>query len=135
VYSNYQRKKTLQFYDQCNSVSKVIQQLGYPTRKRLYDWIAERDAPPKNKTARRKYNNTPTHPRHLSLELKLDTIYRCFKLGENVQLVSEEIGYSRAFLYSKIVGDMVKWRIIAGGYIVSEWRKHNEVVTLVGYTF
>lgn len=89
----------LQLYDQSKSVSKVIQQLGYPTRQRLYDWIAERDSPPKRKATRRKYNNTPNHPRHPSLELKLDTIRRCFELGENVQLVSEEIGYSRASIY------------------------------------
>lgn len=66
---------------------------------RLYEWIAERDAPPKSKAKRCKYNNTQNHPRHPSLKLKLDTIHRCFVLGENVQLVSEEIGYSRASIY------------------------------------
>lgn len=96
----YQRKKALQLYDQCKSVSKVIQQLGYPTRKRLYDWIAERNSPPCGKAPRRKFNNTPDHPRHPSLKLKLETIHRCFELGENVQLVSEEIGYSRASIYT-----------------------------------
>lgn len=100
MYSKYQRKLALQLYDQSKSVSKVIQQLGYPTRKRLYDWIAERDSPPERKTPRRKYNNTPDHPRHPSLQLKLETIRRCFELGENVQLVSEEIGYSRTIIYA-----------------------------------
>lgn len=100
MYSKYQRKTALQLYDQSKSVSKVIQQLGYPTRKRLYDWIAERNSPPHSKAPRRKFNNTPDHPRHPSLELKLETIRRCFELGENVQLVSEEIGYSRAIIYS-----------------------------------
>ena len=100
MYSKYQRKKALQLYDQCKSISKVIRKLGYPTRQRLYDWIFERDSPPGNKTPRRKYNNTPDHPRHPSLNLKLETIHRCFELGENVQLVSEEIGYSRASIYT-----------------------------------
>lgn len=100
MYSKYQRKTALQLYDQFKSVSKVIQQLGYPTRKRLYDWIAERDSPPNKKAPRRKYNNTPDHPRHPSLELKLETIRRCFELGENVKLVSEEIGYSRTIIYA-----------------------------------
>jgi len=36
--------KALQLYDQCKSVGNVIQQLGYPSRKRLYDWIAQRNA-------------------------------------------------------------------------------------------
>jgi len=85
VYSKYQRKTALQLYDQCKSVSKVIQQLGYPTRKRLYDWITERNSPPSNKAPRRKFNNTPNHPRHPSLKLKIDTIHRCFELGENIQ--------------------------------------------------
>jgi len=90
----------LQLYDQCKSVSKVIQQLGYPTRKRLYDWIAERDSPLCCKVPRQKFNNTPEYPIHPSLQLKLETIHRCFELGENVQLVSEEIGYSRASIYT-----------------------------------
>lgn len=100
MYSKYQRKKALQLYDQCKSISKVIQKLGYPTRQSLYDWIFERDSPPGYKSTRRKYNNTPDHPRHPSLKLKLETIHRCFELGENVQLVSEEIGYSRASIYT-----------------------------------
>ncbi|MEG6613925.1 helix-turn-helix domain-containing protein [Pseudoclostridium thermosuccinogenes] len=100
MYSKYQRKKALQLYDQCKSVSKVIQQLGYPTRKRLYDWIAERNSPPSRKAPRQKYNNTPEHPRHPPLELKLEAIKRCFEMGENVQLVSEEIRYSRASIYT-----------------------------------
>jgi len=104
MYSKYQRKKALQLYDQCKSISKVIQKLGYPTRQRLYDWIFERDYPPSKKTLRRKYNNTPDHPRHPSLKLKLETIHRCFELGENVQLVSEEIGYSRASIYTWLKG-------------------------------
>jgi transposase-like protein len=99
MYLKYQREKALQLYDQCKSVSKVIQQLGYPTRKRLYDWIAERNSPEGIKPPRRKINNAPDHPRHPLLKLKLDTIHRCFELGENIQLVSEEIGYSRASIY------------------------------------
>lgn len=100
MYSKCQREKALQLYDQCKSVSKVIQQLGYPTRKRLYGWISERDSPLFSKAPRQKYNNTPDHPRHPSLKLKLETIHRCFELGENVQLVSEEIGYSRTSIYT-----------------------------------
>ncbi len=77
----------------------MIQKLGYPTRKRLYDWINERDSPPKSKIPRKRFNNTPDHPRHPPLQLKLDTIHRCFEPGESVQLVSDEIGYSRSSIY------------------------------------
>lgn len=65
----------------------------------MYDWIAERNAPPKSKLPRKRFNNTPEHPRHPPLQLKLETIHRCFELGESVQLVSEEIGYSRSSIY------------------------------------
>lgn len=99
MYSYYQRERALKLYDQCKSVSKVVQMLGYPTRKRLYDWIAERNSPPKSKLPRKRFNNTPEHPRHPPLQLKLETIHRCFELGESVQLVSEEIGYSRSSIY------------------------------------
>lgn len=99
MYSYYQRERALKLYDQCKSVSKVVQMLGYPTRKRMYDWIAERNAPPKSKLPRKRFNNTPEHPRHPPLQLKLETIHRCFELGESVQLVSEEIGYSRSSIY------------------------------------
>jgi len=33
------------------------------------------------------------------LELKLNALHRCFELGENVQSVSDEIGYSTASIY------------------------------------
>ena len=99
MYSIYQRERALQLYDQCKSVSKAFQKLGYPTRKRMYDWIAERNSPLKSKIPRKRFHNTPEHPRHPPLQLKLDTIHRCFELGKSVQSVSEEIGYSRSSSY------------------------------------
>lgn len=100
MYSAYQRNKALQLYYQIGSVSKVIQKLGYPTRQGLYAWISQRNRPIHEKAPRRKHNNTPEHPMHPSIDLKLDTLHRCFEQGENVQLVSEEIGYSRSSIYT-----------------------------------
>jgi len=74
VYSKYQREKPSQLYDQCKSVGKVIQQLRYPSRKRLYVWIAQRNSNKNKKAPRKKYNNTPEHPRNPPLELKLEVI-------------------------------------------------------------
>jgi transposase-like protein len=48
--------------------------------------------------------NTTDRPRHPSIELKLNTLHRCFELGEDVEYVSREIGYSRCSIY--------KWRRI-----------------------
>lgn len=101
MYSKEQREKALQLYDQCHSVTKVIRTLGYPkTRQGMYLWIKQRNESPKEKSPRRRINNSPEHPLHPSLETKLDILHRCFIDGENVQLVSEETGYSRASIYT-----------------------------------
>ena len=92
-----QREKALALYDKCHSVTKVIQVLGYPeSRQGLYPWLRQRNAAPKKKAERRRVNNSPDYPLHPSLKTKLDILRRCFIEGENVQLVSEETGYSRA---------------------------------------
>ncbi|MCR5294781.1 MAG: IS3 family transposase [Lachnospiraceae bacterium] len=101
MYSKEQREKALALYDKCHSVTKVMQLLGYPeSRQGLYLWLRQRNAGPKKKAGRKKVNNSPDHPLHPSLETKLDILRRCFIEGENVQLVSEETGYSRASIYT-----------------------------------
>ena len=49
---------------------------------------------------KQKYINAPNHPRNPDANLKLDAIKRCFSLGEGVEYVSRDIGYSRASIYS-----------------------------------
>ena len=44
-------------------------------------------------------DNTSEHPRHPSVEVKLNALHRCFELGEDIKLVSKNIGYSRASIY------------------------------------
>ncbi len=101
MYSKEQREKALTLYDECHSVTKVMQSLGYPkSRQGMYLWIKERSAGSKEKAQRRRINNSPEHPLHPSLETKLSILHRCFIKGENVQLVSEETGYSRASIYT-----------------------------------
>lgn len=100
MYSENQKKRALKLYDQHKSVTKVIQRLGYPTRSALYMWITVRNSAPRIKVPRKKWNNKPAHPIHPPHELKLAIIHRCFELGENVKWVSEEIGYSRASIYT-----------------------------------
>ena len=70
------------------------------SRAGLYLWLKQRNAPPKKKAERKQINNAPNHPLHPSLETKLAILHRCFIEGENVQLVSEETGYSRASIYT-----------------------------------
>lgn len=54
----------------------------------------------KNIKLNKKYINAPNHPRNPDANLKLDAIKRCFSLGEGVEYVSRDIGYSRASIYS-----------------------------------
>lgn len=44
--------------------------------------------------------NSAQHPRHPDTNLKLEAIKRCFSLGEGVEYVSREIGYSRMSIYT-----------------------------------
>ncbi|MEY8357210.1 hypothetical protein AALB39_28245 [Lachnospiraceae bacterium 54-53] len=38
--------------------------------------------------------------RHQSVEIKMNALHRCFKLGEDVEYVSRDIGYNRAGIYT-----------------------------------
>ena len=100
VYTKQQKENALRLYDQLGSVTAVIHQLAYPSRQAMYLWIENRNKSSKKKALRKKRNNSPVHPLHPSYEVKMNTIHRCFTLGDNVQLVAEEIGYSRASIYT-----------------------------------
>lgn len=49
---------------------------------------------------RKRFINSANHPLHPSVETQLEILHRCFELGENAKLVSEETGYSRASIYT-----------------------------------
>ena len=98
MYTVQQVQAALQKYDETQSIIDTIRALGYPSRANLYRWIEERNLPSKQKSPFRG-TNTSEHPRHPSVELKLNVLRRCFELGEDVQSVSTEIGYSRASIY------------------------------------
>ena len=99
MYSQDKINIALQVYHQCGSVTNTIRMLGYPTRRALYTWIENEGV---QKTPRKVLDNTntATHPRNLSVEVKMDAIHRCFELGKSIKYVSEEIGYSRASIYA-----------------------------------
>lgn len=98
MYSAEKRKAALKHYHQCGSVTETALLLGYPSRGLFYKWLKNENQPP---TPRKKAHviNTTEHPRHPSVEIKLNALHRCFELGEDIKLVSEDIGYSRASIY------------------------------------
>ena len=97
-FTEEEKKKALQLYDETGSIAKVIHKLGYPSRQNMYTWIKNRDIEKK----RKKYDATdsPGHRRHPSLEIKLEILHRCFEEGEDIKSISEKYGYSRTSIYS-----------------------------------
>ena len=98
MYSNEKRVRAIQVYQESGSIAQTIRTLGYPGRQTLYTWIRAEKQAPKEKSIYRGIN-TPDHPRHPPVELKMEVLHRCFELGEDVKAVAEEIGYSRASIY------------------------------------
>ena len=100
MYSKEQYHKALEVYEETISITKTITILGYPKRRQtLYNWLNRKRMLPEDKSTFRGYNSKD-HPRHPSLKLKLEALHHCFELGEDVQSVANEIGYSTASIYT-----------------------------------
>ena len=109
-YTNQQEKMALKEFKQTGSISATIQKLGYPSPATLYRWHEHQKAGLKNwhgysgqlenDTNKTHSCTTTSRPRHPSAELKLNTLRRCFELGEDVEYVSRETGYSVAAIVS-----------------------------------
>lgn len=77
-------------------MTQTMALLGYPARRQtLYNWINW-----KAQASGRPFCfcgcNTPEHLRHPPAEIKLEALHRRFELGETVQKVADELGYSTA---------------------------------------
>lgn len=108
MYTKEQKERALKEFERLGSVQAVVTLLGYPSRHTLYDWYRNKIADiadyhgslDKKYQIKQKYINAPNHPRNPGTNLKLNAINRCFSLGEGVEYVSRDIGYSRASIYS-----------------------------------
>ena len=108
MYTKEQKERALKEFERLGSVQAVVTLLGYPSRHTLYDWYRNKIADiadyhgslDKKYQIKQKYINAPNHPRNPDTNLKLNAIKRCFSLGEGVEYVSRDIGYSRASIYS-----------------------------------
>ena len=109
MYTKEQKERALKEFERLGSVQAVVTLLGYPSRHTLYNWYRNKIADiadyhgslDKEYQIKQKYINAPNHPRNPDTNLKLDAIKRCFSLGEGVEYVSRDIGYSRASIYSE----------------------------------
>ena len=97
-FTEEEKNRALQLYDETESIAKVIHTLGYPSRQNMYTWIKNRNIEKKRK--KYDFTDSPGHRRHPSLETKLEILRRCFEDGEDIKSISEEYGYSRESIYS-----------------------------------
>ena len=103
MYTKEQEEIALREYERLGSIAAVIRRLGYPSESTLYRWYERKKAGLENRhghteespTEMDHHCNTSGHPRHPSAEFKYEVIHRCIELGEDVEYVSREIGYSR----------------------------------------
>ena len=108
MYTKEQEEIALKAYERLGSVHAVIRRLGYLSKSTLYRWYERWNAILENRYGRAAEIpdksdhkcNTPDHPRHPSTKFKYAVLRRCFELGEDVEYVSREIGYSRMSIYT-----------------------------------
>ena len=108
MYTKEQIEIALKEYERLGSVQAVINLLEYPSSSTLYRWYERKLAEKTNYHGsldkpyiiKEKIINAPNHPRIPDTSLKLEAIKRCFSLGEGVEYVSRDIGYSRVSIYS-----------------------------------
>ena len=97
-FTEEEKNRALQLYDETKSIAKVIHTLGYPSRQNMYTWIKNRNIEKKRKEC--DFTDSPGYRRHPPLETKLEILQRCFEGGEDIKSISEEYGYSRESIYS-----------------------------------
>jgi len=111
-YTNQQEEAALKEFKHTGSIRATIQKLGYPSPATLYRWYEHQKAGITNwhgfagsyeYCSNKPHScNTSSNPRQPSTDIKIDALHRCFELGEDVEYVSRDIGYSRCSIY--------KWR-------------------------
>ena len=102
MYTKEQEERVLAEFQRTGSATQAVRQLGYPTLSTLYRWFERRKAKLDNNHGRIRaltdekphQGCTAEHARHPSAEQKLVILHRCFEIGEDVEYVSRETGYS-----------------------------------------
>ena len=85
-YTKEQVHAALILYRKLQSLPKVVETLGYPSRGALACWVHQHPEVVAPKSHKR--------PIKAPIDVKLDAIRRCYENGETLKSVAEEIGYS-----------------------------------------
>ena len=86
-FTEEQIAKALETFHDLKSATKVVRELGYPSTKQLYKWIRREGQPRQERKKHHKVINTPEHPAHAPLKIKLEVS------------VAKDIGYTYASIY------------------------------------
>lgn len=107
MYTKEQEEMALKEFEKTGSVRATIQRLGYPSSSTLYRWYEHKKAGIENRHGNADFcqiegmqnGSRSGHYKNPSAEFKYAAIHRCFDLGEDVEYISREIGYSRQSIY------------------------------------
>lgn len=110
MYTKEQEEQAPTEFKRTGSAVLTARQLGYPAISTRYRWFERREVGLKNNHVRVKPSTdgnsrlgyTAEHVRYPSAQRKLKILHLCFEIGEDVEYVSRETGYSRTSIY--------KWR-------------------------
>ena len=106
TYSKQEISEALKLYDLEENVTRVVRILGYPTKATLYLWLRQRNPkssqviPTLTTDGDRVISNFYLNRKVVSPEIKIEAIKRCFKDGEDVRQVAEEMGVSRQSIHN-----------------------------------
>lgn len=98
-FTEEQVAKALETFHDLKSATKTVRVLGYPSTKQLYKWMKKERQPRQEQRKRHELVNTPEHPAHAPIRVKLDAIHRCYEMGEPMLSVAKDIGYTYASIY------------------------------------
>ena len=84
-YSKEEKENALAYYHKCGSNAKTRRILGYPSKSCLNNWIASEGKEAKPRVVRDNCKG------NASFDEKMEAIYRCYELNEDIKLVAKEL--------------------------------------------
>lgn len=84
-YSKEEKENALSYYHKCRSNAKTRRILGYPSKSCLNNWITSEGKDTKPRVVRGNCKG------NASFDEKMEAIYRCYELNEDIKLVAKEL--------------------------------------------
>ena len=141
-FTEAQIAKALETFHDLKSATKTVRLLGYPSTKQLYKWIKKEGQPRQEQRKRYKLTNTPKHPAHAPLKIKLEAIHRCYAeprgealpdgpemaVGSDLPPLTDEQGTALASLVEDLDKDGFRATLLHGVTGSGKTRVYQELV-------